>query len=53
MDQCKKNVIPVSPPENIDGFLQQLRRIKENKKKAINLLLEEIQKDVRQQESFI
>lgn len=53
LDQCKKNVIPVNPPENIDGFLQQLRRIKENKKKAINLLLEEIQKDVRQQESFI
>jgi hypothetical protein len=53
LDQCKKNVIPVNPPENIDGFLHQLRRIKENKKKAINLLLEEIQKDVRQQESFI
>ena len=53
LDQCKKNVIPVNPPANIDGFLKQLRRIKENKKKAINLLLEEIQKDVKQQESFI
>jgi hypothetical protein len=36
----------VTPPENIEGFLYQIKRIKENKKKAIDLLLEEIQKDV-------
>jgi len=53
LDQCKKNYISVSPPEDIEGFLFQLRRIKDNKKKAIDLLLEEIQKDVIQQTQFI
>ena len=43
----------VSPPENIEGFLFQLKRIKDNKRKAINLLLEEIQRDIAQQEAFI
>jgi len=43
----------VTPPENIEGFLFQLKRIKDNKRKAINLLLEEIQKDIAQQETFI
>jgi len=43
----------VSQPENIEGFLYQLKRIKDNKRKAINLLLEEIQRDISQQEAFI
>ena len=53
LDQCKKNYISVTPPENIEGFLFQLKRIKDNKRKAINLLLEEIQRDIAQQEAFI
>lgn len=48
LDQCKKNYIKVTPPENIEGFLFQLKRIKDNKRKAINLLLEEIQRDISQ-----
>lgn len=43
----------MNPPESIQGFLYQLKRIKDNKRKAINLLLEEIQKDITQQEAFI
>ena len=43
----------MSQPENIEGFLYQLKRIKDNKRKAINLLLEEIQRDISQQEAFI
>jgi len=53
LDQCKRNYISVTPPENIEGFLFQLKRIKDNKRKAINLLLEEIQRDITQQEAFI
>jgi hypothetical protein len=53
LEQCQKNYIVVSPPENIEGFLFQLKRIKDNKRKAINLLLEEIQRDIAQQEAFI
>jgi len=48
LEQCKKNYIAVSQPENIEGFLYQLKRIKDNKRKAINLLLEEIQRDISQ-----
>lgn len=53
MDQCKRHYVKVTPPENIQIFLHQLTKIKDNKKKAINLLLEEICKDVTGQESFI
>jgi hypothetical protein len=36
----------VTPPENIDTFLEQLKIISDSKRKAVNLLFEEIQKDV-------
>jgi len=36
----------ITPPSNIEGFLTQIKKIKDDKKKAINLLLEEIQKDI-------
>lgn len=52
-DQCNKHLVKVVPPENTDGFVKQLERIKDNKRKAIHLLLEEIQKDINQQEKFI
>ena len=38
---------------NITGFLDQLRIISENKRKALSLLFEEIQKEVAKQETFI
>ena len=53
LNQCKNQGIKVTKPENIEGFLYQLKRIKENKRKAINLLLEEIQKEISQQEAFV
>ena len=43
----------VTPPENTEGFMTQLNRIKETKRKAIHLLLEEIQKEIEKQERFI
>ena len=36
----------VTPPKNIDSFLAQIKKIQTNKRKAINLLLEEIQKEI-------
>lgn len=51
--ECKKHHIKINPPKNIDGFLQQLKIISDNKKKAMNLLFEEIQKEVAKQEAFI
>ena len=53
LDQCKRHFVTVTPPENIKGFLHQLTKIKENKRKAIHLLLEEIQKDINQQGKFV
>jgi len=52
-DQCNKHYVTVTKPENTEGFVTQLNRIKDNKRKAIHLLLEEIQKDINQQEKFI
>jgi hypothetical protein len=52
-DQCKKHYVEITPPENVEGFIHQLTKIKENKNKAISLLLDDIQKDIGQQEKFI
>ncbi len=48
MDQCKKQGITINPPKDVDIFVKQLRKIRDDKKKALNLLLEDIQKDVSQ-----
>lgn len=51
--ECKKHNIKINPPKNIDGFLKQLKIISDNKKKALNLLFEEIQREISNQEAFI
>ena len=43
----------VTPPESIEGFLRQLKSISENKQKALNLLNDEIQQDIKAQEEFV
>ena len=43
----------MNPPENISGLVHHLNKIRDNKRKAIHLLLEEIQKDINQQEKFV
>ena len=45
MDQCRRHYVRVNRPESIRGFLNQLSKYKNDKKKAINLLLEEIMRD--------
>lgn len=51
--QSKKYFLTLYPPQNIDSFQRQVKGICENKRKSINLLLEEIMKDISTQESFI
>jgi V-type H+-transporting ATPase subunit a len=52
-DQCKRHYVPITPPENIDGFLQHLNKIKDTKRKAIHLLLDEIMREIKSHEKFI
>lgn len=52
-DQCRRHFVQITPPDNIDGFIYHLNRIKDNKRKAIHLLLDEIMKEIHQQEKFI
>jgi hypothetical protein len=53
LDQCRKYFVKVVKPESIDAFLAQIKKIQNDKRKAINLLLEEIQKEINDQEKFI
>jgi len=52
-DQCKRHIVTITPPDNIDGFIFHLNRIKDNKRKAIHLLLDEIMKEISQQDKFV
>jgi hypothetical protein len=45
---CKKFFIKITPPDSIDGFLTQIKRIKDDKQKAINLLLDDIMSEIDQ-----
>lgn len=46
--ECKRHYVKITPPDNIDGFIYHLNRIKDNKRKAIHLLLDEIMKEIHQ-----
>lgn len=46
LGQCEKNAVVARAPENIDTFLEQLKIISDSKRKAVNLLFEEIQDDI-------
>lgn len=53
ISQCKKFYLRVKPPNDVETFLEHLKRFKEKRQKATNLLLEEIQSLVQDQASFI
>jgi hypothetical protein len=42
LDQCRRQGIKVNPPKDIGAFVNQLKKIRDNKRKALNLLLEDI-----------
>ena len=51
-EQCNQNLIKINPPKDIKTFMHQLKLIKDNKRKAMNMLVDDIQKDIKQQEQF-
>ena len=53
LNQCEKYMIKTNPPADTESFLAQVDRLKDDKKKAMNLLLEELQKDIKEQDNFV
>jgi hypothetical protein len=53
MDQCKKYGVKLNQPSSIQAFLENLEDISKIKRKAFNLLFDEIYKDIKSQEYFV
>lgn len=53
MNECKSLKVKVNKPKSIKSFLEALAAVKNAKKKASNLLFEEIEHDVQDKEKFV
>lgn len=53
MKECQNLKITINKPRNIQAFLDALQAVKSQKKKAANLLFEEIENDVIDKEKFV
>ena len=53
MTQCKSMGIPIVKPADIKSFLDILKSVSKEKKKAANLLFEEIEHDIMGKERFV
>lgn len=53
MNECKALKVKVNKPKSIKSFLEALSAVKNAKKKASNLLFEEIEHDVHDKEKFV
>lgn len=53
LSECKKMRVKVNKPKSISSFLDALNAVKNAKKKAANLLFEEIEHDVMEKEKFV
>jgi len=53
LGQCKNYNVQVNKPKDIESFLNSLGEIRTQKKKAANLLFEEIEHDVIDKERFV
>lgn len=53
MNECKNLKVKITKPKSIRSFLEALSAVKTAKKKASNLLFEEIEHDVRDKEKFV
>jgi hypothetical protein len=51
--ECKNLKIPINKPKDISAFFVALQTVKSQKKKAANLLFEEIEQDVKDKEKFV
>ena len=53
LNECKKIKVKVNKPKSINSFLEALDAVKQAKKKASNLLFEEIENDTIDKEKFV
>jgi hypothetical protein len=53
LNECKRLKVKVNKPKSINTFLEALSAVKNAKKKASNLLFEEIEHDVLDKEKFV
>ena len=53
LSECKNMRILLNKPKDINVYLYALRTVKNEKKKAANLLFEEIEHDVKDKEKFV
>ena len=53
LHECRNMRIEINKPKSIPNFLEALQTVKNQKKKAANLLFEEIEHDVRDKEKFV
>ena len=53
MKECQNLRVPVNKPRGVQSCLDALQTVKTNKKKAANLLFEEIEQDVIDKEKFV
>jgi hypothetical protein len=51
--ECKKLKIKVPKVGNVANFLQALKHLREERRKAENVLLDEVETDIRQKERFL
>ena len=53
MKECKNLRVKINKPKNISSFLEALHSVKTQKRKAANLLFEEIEHDIVDKEKFV
>jgi flagellar basal body P-ring protein FlgI len=46
MSQCKSMNVEIKKPKDVEHFLENLEKLRITKKKATNLLFEEIESDI-------
>ena len=52
-DQCAKHYVKGKKPTSVKRSKDNITKIKQSKKKSIQLLLEEIQNDIKEHEKFV
>lgn len=53
MSQCASMKVEIKKPKDVEHFLENLEKLRITKKKATNLLFEEIESDIIQKERFV
>ncbi len=53
MQECKHLDVKITKPKDERTFLESLDLLSRNKKKAVNLLFEEIEQEVTEKEAFV